>query len=337
MYKERLSECLGSDGLDGWTRSFLGNMQRTFERDGTNTSLSKAQYKKLHQILKLDKETAPTSSTLPRTKPNRKKPYRPRSKTISPLRAIYAPKRAIRRIERQIALPALVIVGLFTFIVSLFEPSTQPTTYAGPIVNNQSVAFVTGSSVNQREGPSTSHRVMGSLSKGTQVEIVVKQASWSKINSTLGEGWMASKYISKKAKSVTLKQPGFNALTARDIRVIDGDTIAVAGLRANVRLVGFNTPETYRAQCARERSMGVMATSRLRGLISSADRIEFQQVACACSRGTQGTKQCNYGRLCGTLAVDGSDVGRKLINEGLAVAYRCGRTRCPPKPGRWCG
>jgi endonuclease YncB( thermonuclease family) len=34
-----------------------------------------------------------------------------------------------------------------------------------------------------------------------------------------------------------------------DIRVIDGDTIQVFQMQPNVRLVGFNAPETSRARC----------------------------------------------------------------------------------------
>jgi endonuclease YncB( thermonuclease family) len=35
-----------------------------------------------------------------------------------------------------------------------------------------------------------------------------------------------------------------------DVRVIDGDTIRVYHKQPNVRLVGFNEPETRRAACA---------------------------------------------------------------------------------------
>jgi endonuclease YncB( thermonuclease family) len=41
-----------------------------------------------------------------------------------------------------------------------------------------------------------------------------------------------------------------------DIRVIDGDTIRVHHQQPNVRLVGFNAPETRRARCEPERELG---------------------------------------------------------------------------------
>jgi endonuclease YncB( thermonuclease family) len=42
-------------------------------------------------------------------------------------------------------------------------------------------------------------------------------------------------------------------IDAADIRVIDGDTIRVHHKQPNVRLVGFNAPETRRAACPAER------------------------------------------------------------------------------------
>jgi endonuclease YncB( thermonuclease family) len=341
LIKGRLSESLSSGKLDKWALSFLRNMQRVFDRDGSKTTLSDAQFKKLHELLKLETTDAQTSTKRspqrPTVQPRAPRQSRARTRPMSPLRAINAPKRAIRRLERQIALPVLIIAGLFALIASLFEPSSSSSSFTDVKRADQHVGYVTGNSVNQREGPSTSHRVMGSLRKGTRVDVLKQQAAWSKINSPLGEGWMSSKYISFQIAQSTAPSSDHNSLNAHEIRVIDGDTIAISGLRANVRLVGFNTPETNRAKCSAERTLGNRATARLRGLISSAQRIRFQQKACSCKLGTQGTKQCNYGRLCGTLTVDGLDVGNTLISESLAVRYRCGRTSCPPRPGNWCG
>jgi endonuclease YncB( thermonuclease family) len=53
-----------------------------------------------------------------------------------------------------------------------------------------------------------------------------------------------------------------------DIRVIDGDTIALSGLRQHVRLVGFNAPETRNAGCQAEAQLGQRAKQRLQGLVS---------------------------------------------------------------------
>jgi len=45
-----------------------------------------------------------------------------------------------------------------------------------------------------------------------------------------------------------------------DIRVIDGDTIRVYHQQPNVRLVGFNAPETRRADCTAEFELGSKVT-----------------------------------------------------------------------------
>jgi endonuclease YncB( thermonuclease family) len=120
-----------------------------------------------------------------------------------------------------------------------------------------------------------------------------------------------------------------------DIRVLDGDTIRVFHQQPNVRLVGFNAPETRRAECEAERTLGAKATRRLRELVRGGD-LDFEYVACACPAGTQGTFACNYGRDCGTLRSGGRDVGTILIEEGLAVPFVCGPTHCARTPRPWC-
>jgi endonuclease YncB( thermonuclease family) len=84
------------------------------------------------------------------------------------------------------------------------------------------------------------------------------------------------------------------------------------------RLVGFNTPESgLDAECASERALAAKATGRLQQLVKAGEP-NLERVACACVPGTEGTRQCNHGRLCGRLSVDGRDVGSILIAEGLA-------------------
>jgi endonuclease YncB( thermonuclease family) len=120
------------------------------------------------------------------------------------------------------------------------------------------------------------------------------------------------------------------------VHVIDGDTVSLNDGRPNVRLVGFNAPETgRRALCEAERKKGEAAGQRLRELVRNG-RPEFQQVACSCPAGTEGTNACNFGRRCGTLRVNGVDVGSTLIGEGLAVRFVCSATSCPALPRPWC-
>jgi endonuclease YncB( thermonuclease family) len=65
------------------------------------------------------------------------------------------------------------------------------------------------------------------------------------------------------------------AIAADDLRVIDGDTISVYRSKPNVRLVGLNAPETYRAECPAELDLGERATRRLKDIVS-AGNLSFQ-------------------------------------------------------------
>ena len=128
--------------------------------------------------------------------------------------------------------------------------------------------------------------------------------------------------------------PQGRAVAVSPYDVVDGDTVRVAG--ETYRLVGFNAPETgRRAQCARERDLADRATTRLRNLIGAVGNAELRPVQCSCTPGTHGTRECNYGRSCAILSIDGRDVGSVLISEGLARRYACGPTTCPRRPS-WC-
>jgi|EndMetStandDraft_8_1072994.scaffolds.fasta_scaffold06784_6 endonuclease YncB( thermonuclease family) len=115
------------------------------------------------------------------------------------------------------------------------------------------------------------------------------------------------------------------------VEVLDGDTIRTGG--ETFRLVGFDAPETFRAQCPTERELGNRATFRLRQLVAGGG-LDLERLSCSCPR-TEGTLRCNYGRSCGILRARGQDVGALLIAEGLAHAYVCGRTSCPRRKV-WC-
>ena len=122
-------------------------------------------------------------------------------------------------------------------------------------------------------------------------------------------------------------------ISAADLRVIDGDTVAFKG--KTYRLVGFDTPETNsRAKCDRERTLGVRAAARLQELMRSGG-ITLEEVRCSCAPGTEGTRFCNYGRQCGILKRNGENVGDILIREQLARPFQCREFRCP-RPLGWC-
>ena len=109
-------------------------------------------------------------------------------------------------------------------------------------------------------------------------------------------------------------------IAAERIRVLDGDTIEVQGQARTIRLVGFNAPETSRAECDAERQLGNLAALRLRQLVAAGD-LDLKFIACSCPPGTEGTRACNYGRGCAVLPSNGEDVGSILIREKLAVPF----------------
>jgi micrococcal nuclease len=132
-----------------------------------------------------------------------------------------------------------------------------------------------------------------------------------------------------------------------EVYVKDGDTIIVGpGVEGHAkeqeyRLVGFDTPETVRGKCPSEIEKGNRATARLIALLDSG-KIDLTEVECSCPPGKAPlTKDCNRGRRCGRLTVDGKDVGEILIAEKLAVPYVCEpppttRSRPCPKQQSWC-
>jgi micrococcal nuclease len=87
----------------------------------------------------------------------------------------------------------------------------------------------------------------------------------------------------------------------------------IAGQR--YRLIGFDTPETRFADCADERAMGNRATRRASELVATARELTLHV--------HEGRDR--YGRGLAELKVDGRDLGRVLIEEGLARAYHGGK------------
>lgn len=108
-------------------------------------------------------------------------------------------------------------------------------------------------------------------------------------------------------------------VSAADVLVIDGDTINHGDDR--YRLVGFDTPETYKPQCAAEKALGLKAKIRLTELIQTARHINLE-IEDDVDR---------HGRFLAVGRVGGHDVGATLISEGLAREYWGGKrlSWCP--------
>ena len=121
-------------------------------------------------------------------------------------------------------------------------------------------------------------------------------------------------------------------LARQDMSIVDATTIRAHG--KTYRLMGFDAAETATAKCPAERDLGERATKRLTE-IAGFGALDLTEVPCACLPGTQGTRLCNQGKLCGVLKAGGGNAGLRLISEGLARPYYCSKYRCP-KRRSWC-
>ncbi len=95
------------------------------------------------------------------------------------------------------------------------------------------------------------------------------------------------------------------------VRVIDGDTLDVGGVR--VRLHGIDAPEvgqTCQTAQGRDWECGTW--------VSREVRARFQGAQASCDP----VDTDRYGRTVATCRVDGKDIGRGLVQSGMAVAYR---------------
>lgn len=311
---------LEQNNVNDWERSFLSNMDAKFAKDGTRTSLSKAQYAKLHKILGLERETTTKHSrkntpTKPVTHCSR--PVTTQNPITATRRALNAPRRAVRRAERQLIVPAIIVIAIIALIGALSDPGGNSNTSSRTTANSENVSaasyvFVAGSRVNQRQGPSTSHTVIGSLAEGARVEVLSQEGSWTQVRSNMGDGWMASRFLSLPRPTPAAEDAPRGSIRPSAVRVVDGDTIEYGGL--SIRLVGFDTPETYYAKCASEKARGDAATMRLRQLIRNAGSLQL----------LLRDERDRYGRGLGSVLVDASDV---LISEGLARRYNGGQRR----------
>lgn len=100
--------------------------------------------------------------------------------------------------------------------------------------------------------------------------------------------------------------------------VVDGDTLWIDGVK--LRMLDIDAPETFQAECKRERMVGVQAKERLIQLMGQGYRIEYSGKADR----TAAKRQLVRVRL-----KDGRDAGHVLLNESLAQ-------RWPNKANPWC-
>ena len=109
---------------------------------------------------------------------------------------------------------------------------------------------------------------------------------------------------------------------AQLVRVVDGDTIDAdihlgfnMIMRDRIRLMGIDTPES-RTRNLQEKSWGMASKHRLIELLAETDG-EF-------TLHTAEMKKGKFGRVLGTIMVNGKDANQVLIDEQLAIPYMGG-------------
>ncbi len=129
----------------------------------------------------------------------------------------------------------------------------------------------------------------------------------------LGTLSAASRALEEPGNLVPTSSPAAHAAAFAKCRngsqltcVVDGDTFRLDGLK--IRIADIDTPETYRAGCVAERTLGDAATIRMTQLLNAgpftmqrADRDEDV-----------------YGRKLRVVMRDGQSLGEILVAEGLA-------------------
>ena len=101
---------------------------------------------------------------------------------------------------------------------------------------------------------------------------------------------------------------GASGIASTEINVVDGDAIRVRG--RTIRLVSFDAPESGTfSRCSSERELADRARGSLKGLVAAGD-LELRMVTCARRPGTEGMRECNYGRACGVLTALGRTLAR---------------------------
>ncbi|MCU6600422.1 SH3 domain-containing protein [Peribacillus frigoritolerans] len=86
---------------------------------------------------------------------------------------------------------------------------------------------ISGSSVRVRTGPGTTFQTVGSLSKGTFVDIIEKNENWIKVKTADIEGWVSADYITlpsaseKAAKKDSTREKGTNQSVKTGVTLVD--------------------------------------------------------------------------------------------------------------------
>ena len=133
---------------------------------------------------------------------------------------------------------------------------------------------------------------------------------------------MTATIFARKFLAATIALAMLTTTAMAGVRVIDGDTIAIDDV--TIRLLGVDTPETFRSRCPNEHALGLAAKRRL-GELLDAGPVTYV---------AQGKDR--YQRTLATVHADGIDVGARLIEEKLALPSTPGAGLKARRLAAWC-
>lgn len=125
----------------------------------------------------------------------------------------------------------------------------------------------------------------------------------------------------KRLLVIALAGVAFAAPAFASFIATDGDTIKFDGEK--IRIIGLDTPETFRARCPEEKALGLKAKERLQELLDAGP-----------VRLARDGKD-RYKRTLAHVFIGSQPVANILIREGLGERYDCPAGRCPRR-GDWC-
>ena len=104
-----------------------------------------------------------------------------------------------------------------------------------------------------------------------------------------------------------------------DLYCYDGDTCYVTykGKNDKVRLLELDTPEISNPKCEQEYALGIDARNFVNNLISEGVSIKFK---------TEYNRDF-FGRILSYIIVDGVNVSKKMVSNGLGVRYDRGNKK----------
>jgi len=113
-----------------------------------------------------------------------------------------------------------------------------------------------------------------------------------------------------------------------NIRVIDGDSIEATldrgmgdSSRKIIRMYGIDAPES-RTRNKEEKKKGLASKDWLLNTITNAESDSIEIVIQSHKKGSG-----KYGRLLGTLIIDGEDINKSMVDLGLAKEYHGGKRK----------